>query len=322
MQPEPIMDLAHLGHLELLTPKLDESVRFFVDFMGMTVSGCEGDSVYLRAYDDYERHSLKLTASKHAGLGHVAYRTRSPQALERRIAALKGSGFEVGWNDADLAHGPAYVCHDPDGHKIELYYETQWYDAPSELKPALKNQAQRFPGHGANVRRLDHWNGLAVDIEGNRKFFEKYLGFRLTEQIVLDSGVEAAMWMTCTNKSYDFAYSKDHTGVRGRLHHVTYAVNSREEVLIAADICLESGIHIETGPHKHAIQQTFFLYVYEPGGNRVEIANAGARLILAPDWKPIRWTEAERKKGQAWGLKTIESFHTYGTPFVELAGKK
>jgi catechol 2,3-dioxygenase len=122
------------------------------------------------------------------------------------------------------------------------------------------------------------------------------------------------MWMTCTNKSYDFAYTRDHTGVKGRFHHVTYAVNSREEVLLAADICLEAGVPIETGPHKHAIQQTFFLYLYEPGGNRVEIANAGARLILAPDWKPIRWSEAERKKGQAWGLKTIASFHTYGTP--------
>jgi catechol 2,3-dioxygenase len=54
--------------------------------------------------------------------------------------------------------------------------------------------------------------------------------------------------------------------------------------LRAADIFLENGVHIETGPHKHAIQQTFFLYVYEPGGNRVEVANAGARLILAPDW--------------------------------------
>ena len=46
----------------------------------------------------------------------------------------------------------------------------------------------------------------------------------------------------------------------------------------------------------------------------MEVANAGARLVLAPDWRPIRWTEAERKKGQAWGLKTIESFHTHGTP--------
>ena len=45
-----------------------------------------------------------------------------------------------------------------------------------------------------------------------------------------------------------------------------------------------------------------------------KIANAGARLILDPDWEPVVWTETERKKGQAWGLKTIESFHTHGTP--------
>ena len=123
--------------------------------------------------------------------------------------------------------------------------------------------------------------------------------------------------MTATNKSYDFAYTRDHTGTKGRFHHVTYALDCREEILRAADIFLENGVFIETGPHKHAIQQTFFLYVYEPGGNRVEVANAGARLVLAPDWKPIVWTEAERKKGQAWGLKTIESFHTHGTPPVE-----
>jgi catechol 2,3-dioxygenase len=316
MQNEPITDIAHLGHLELFTPKPEESVRFFVDIMGMTESGREGDSVYLRAWDDYERHTLKLTAAKHPGMGHMGLRARSPQALERRVAALKGTEFAIGWDKGDLCHGPAFVCQDPDGHKIQLYYETQWYDAPAALKPALKNQAQRFPARGCNVRRLDHWNGLAVDIKANREFFENYLGFRLTEQIVLDTGVEAAMWMTCTNKSYDFAYTKDATGTKGRFHHITYAVNSREEVLLAADIFLEHGVKIETGPHKHAIQQTFFLYVYEPGGNRVEIANAGARLILAPDWRPIRWTEAERKKGQAWGLKTIESFHIYGTPAV------
>ena len=131
---------------------------------------------------------------------------------------------------------------------------------------------------------------------------------------MLDSGVEAGMWLTCTNKSYDFAYTLEAHGVKGRFHHVTFALDSREEILRAADIFLENGVFIETGPHKHAVQQTFFLYVYEPGGNRVEVANAGARLILAPDWKPIVWTETERKKGQAWGLKTIESFHTHGTP--------
>jgi catechol 2,3-dioxygenase len=310
-------DLAHLAHVELLTPKPDESLRFFTDVMGMTESGRRGESVYLRGWDDYEHHTLKLTASKKAGMGHVAFRATSPDALRRRAGIIEAAGFGDGWTDGDLGHGPAYSFRTTDGHAMEIYYETEWYAPTAALKPALKNQAQRFPARGVNVRRIDHLNLLAADVRALRRFFEDVLGMRTTEMIVLDNGDEAGAWVTTTNKSYDLAFTADHYRARGRFHHLTYAVDSREEVLRAADIFLENGVYIETGPHKHAVQQTFFLYVYEPGGNRVEVDSAGARLVLAPDWPPIVWTEAERKKGQAWGLKTTESFHTYGTPPIE-----
>jgi catechol 2,3-dioxygenase len=314
---EPCYDIAHLAHVELLTPKPDESLRFFLDVMGMQESARTGDSVYLRGWDDYEHHTLKLTASKKPGIGHFAFRATSPAALQRRAQALQATGLGVGWTDGDVGHGPAYLCTDPDGHNIEIYYETEWFKPTAALKPALKNQAARYSANGIGVRRLDHLNLLANDIKATRVFLEGSVGLRTTEMIVLDSGREEGIWLTATNKSYDIAYTRDHTGARGRFHHLTYAVDSRELVLRAADICLEHGVHIETGPHKHAIQQTFFLYLFEPGGNRVEVCNAGARLILAPDWKPIVWSEAERAKGQAWGLKTISTFHTYGTPDIE-----
>jgi catechol 2,3-dioxygenase len=80
VQTEPIYDIAHLGHVEILTPKFEESRKIFIDVMGMTQSGEKGDSVYLRGWDDYERYSLRLTASKSSGLGHCAFRTRSPQS--------------------------------------------------------------------------------------------------------------------------------------------------------------------------------------------------------------------------------------------------
>ncbi len=101
--PEPVMDIAHLGHVELLTPRPEESLRFFRDVMGMTVSGEKGDSVYLRGWDDYERHSLQLTASHTSGLGHAAFRTRSPQALERRVAALRAGAARSGRRRAPSA---------------------------------------------------------------------------------------------------------------------------------------------------------------------------------------------------------------------------
>jgi catechol 2,3-dioxygenase len=314
---EPIFDLAHLAHVELLTPKPEESLKFFIEVMGMQESGRQDESVYLRAWDDYEFHSLKLTAADQPGMGHFALRARSPQALERRVNALQRSGSEGRWTDGDMGHGRTYEFTSPDGHLVEIYYETEWYQPSDESKPALKNQPSRFPARGANLRRLDHLNLLAVDVKKNRQFFQDHLGFRLTEQLVFDDGSEKGAWLAVSQKSYDLAIAEDHTGVPGRLHHVTFAVDSREEVLRTADICLEHGVFIETGPHKHAIQQTFFLYTYEPGGNRFEICNAGARLVLAPDWKTIVWNEADRAKGQAWGLQTVKSFHTYGTPPVD-----
>ena len=122
-------------------------------------------------------------------------------------------------------------------------------------------------------------------------------------------------WLSATNKSYDVAITHDRSGASGRLHHLTYMMDSREDVLRAADILRDADVPIETGPHKHSIGQTFFLYCYEPGGNRFEIG-AGGYLILDPDWKPVVWTQAERAKGQAWGLQTVSTFHTHGTPPV------
>lgn len=310
-------DVAHLSHVELLTPRPEETIRFFAEAMGLVESGREGDAVYLRGWDDYAHHTLKVTASSLPGMGHCAFRGTSPEALARRVERIERSGYGVGWVDGDMGHGRAYRFRDPDGHVLELLYEVEWYRPTSLTRPALKNQASRFPARGANLRRLDHVNFFAADVRANRRFFQEVLGLRLTESVVFDDGSEKGAWLTSCNKSYDLAITEDGTGSRGRFHHLTYAVDSREEVLRAADVCLEQGVFIETGPHKHAIQQTFFLYVYEPGGNRFEVACPGARLILAPDWKPVVWSEAERKRGQAWGLPTVTTFHTYGTPPVE-----
>lgn len=315
---EPCFDIAHLGHVEVLTDKYDESLDFFTRVYGLKLSAEDGQSAYLRAWDDYEFHTLKLTRHKTTGLGHIGYRVSSAEALDRRVAAIEASGFTThGWHDGDAGHGRAFRFEDPFGHLFEVYWDTTRYvPAPADA-PALKNMASKFTGQGAAPRRLDHVNLLADDVTEFRRFMQTCLGSRVTEQIQLDNGRLGGCWFTVNNKTYDLACTEEHGRGDGRLHHVTYACDQREDILRAADIFLENGVHIETGPHKHAIQGTFFLYVWEPAGNRVELANAGARLILQPDWETVTWTETERKKGQAWGLKTIESFHTHGTPPVK-----
>jgi catechol 2,3-dioxygenase len=311
-----IGDVAHIGHAELLSPRPEESLRFFVDVLGMEEEARDGQSVFLRGWGDYQRYSLKLTESERAGLGHLALRAWSPEALDRRVAALEAAGLGEGWIDGDLGHGPAYRFADPDGHVMELYFETEKYVAPEHLRPSLKNQPQRYVGRGAGVKRLDHVNVLAQEVAVNRRFAEEMLGFRLYERIVLDDGTETGAWLSLTIAAHELIYVADFHRARGRLHHLAFWVDTREEVLRAADLFLDHDVPIEAAPSKHAVAQGFFLYGFEPGGNRIEVTTGGY-FVYDPDPEPTVWTEAERARGQAWGVKTVESFHTYGTPAIE-----
>ena len=308
-------DVAHIAHAELLTPTPDESLRFFVDVLGMEEEARDGQSVYLRGWGDYLRYGLKLTESAQAGLGHVALRAWSPEALERRVAAVEATGLGSGWIDGDVGHGPAYRFTDPDGHVFELFYEAERYVAPPHLAPSWRNQPQRYVGRGAAVKRLDHVNLLAADVRAVREFCQDELGYRLYERIELDDGRETGAWMSVSIAAHELIYVADFYGARGRLHHLAFWVDTREECLRAADLFVDAGVPIEAAPSKHGVAQGFFLYGIEPGGNRIEVTTGGY-FVYDPDHEPVTWSAAERARGQYWGVQTVESFHTYGTPDV------
>ena len=186
----PYERLAHLGPVELFTPTGEESLGFFVEIMGMEVEHQEGAATYLRGWGDYQLWSLKLIEADTSGMGVLGLRAWSPEALQRRVAAVEATGLGEGWVDGDRGHGPAYRFRDPDGHRFALYYECARYEPPPHLAPSLKNVPSRYTGRGCAVKRLDHVNVLAADVRANRDFCVDTLGYRLYERIELDDGSE------------------------------------------------------------------------------------------------------------------------------------
>ena len=122
--------------------------------------------------------------------------------------------------------------------------------------------------------------------------------------------------MSLTIAAHELIYVADHAGASGRLHHLAFWVDTREEMLRAADLFLDNDVPIEAAPSKHAVAQGFFLYVFEPGGNRVEVT-AAATSSTTRTTSPRSGPRPSAREGQAWGVKTVESFHTYGTPDVD-----
>jgi catechol 2,3-dioxygenase len=319
---EPLHDIAHLGSVELLTPEPAKSLWYFRDLLGMEVVHRTSASVYLRGYGDHAASTLKLTQASLPGVGCIAWRASSPAALERRAAAIEMAGFGRGWANGDFGRGRSFRFCDPDGHSMEIYFEEQRYEAPAELRSTLKNLPQRYSGRGVGVRRTDHLALLASDVTANRTFAQELLGFQLREQVIFDHGrSEIGSWMSPNAIHHQLAYVADVKGGRGRLHHFSLWVDNRDDVLRAADILTENGVFIEAGPAKHNNSQGFYLYSYEPGGNRVEVYS-GSYLVLAPDWQPVTWDERERGAGTYWGAPLPESFLSYATPDIADAGDK
>ena len=199
----------------------------------------------------------------------------------------RGERARPGWLDGDVGHGPAYRFTDPDGHVFELFYEAERYTAPEHLRPSWRNQPQRYVGRGAAVKRLDHVNVLAADVRANRVFAQELLGYRLYERIELDDGTETGAWLSLSIAAHELIYVADAYGALGRLHHLAFWVDTREECLRAADLFVDNDVYIEAAPSKHGVAQGFFLYGFEPGGNRIEVDDR--RLLrLRPGFRADR----------------------------------
>jgi catechol 2,3-dioxygenase len=313
-------DTAQLVSVALYSPKPDATVHFFHDMLGLEISHQEGQSVYLRAYEDFYQYTLKITEAAQPGLEEITWRAASAEALERRAQAIQASGYGQDWCDQDYAHGPAYKFCTPDGHCMKILWELDYFAAPDEQRSKLRNRPSKRPLRGVPVRRIDHVNLMVNDVPANRQFMMDMLHFRLREQKIGEGGAEVGAWLSVSPLVHELALMRDATGSRGRFHHVAYWYGASQHLLDIADVFSERDVKIEAGPAKHGTTQAYFLYCFEPGGNRVELFGDTGYLIFDPDWQTVVWNvanEVDLEKSSIWyGGALPKTFYRYGTPPV------
>lgn len=290
MVPMATRLLSHLAHVELLTPKLEESAQFFKTVLGMTESGRSGNSVFLRCWGDYYVYSLILTASDKPAMGHAAWRTHGPAELTEAVERIEASGVKGEWIKNSPHHGPAYRFKGPGGHPVEIFWEVERYAAPPELKSTFPDRPQKATNNGIAPRQLDHVTVATQDVMAMGNWYRSTLGFRFmaTTSLEHDPGRIVFGVITSNEKSHDFGIAIDFSPIPGRLHHLAFWVESQNELLRVADLLMENGFPIEFGPGRHGIGEQDYLYFREPSGIRIEVNTGGYRNYV-PDWEPVHW---------------------------------
>ena len=288
--------ISQLAHVEVVTPKPEQSAAFFKNVLGLEESGRAGQSVYFRGWGEFFHHSLQLTEGAAPAISHTGWRTEGPQELEACVKRLEAAGVGIGWQKPVVGHGAAYRFRSPGGQLHEVFWESERYRPPPDLAPTVPNRPQRYVTRGAGARRIDHVTFNTDDPFRDANWFQKTLGFRFMEFAKLDhADVVVTAFISSTPMSHDLGLVLDAvdrtgklSGVRGRANHVAFWVDSREDVLRTADLYREAGLAIEYGPGKHGVGENLFLYVREPGGMRVELFSGGY-MLYAPDIFPFEW---------------------------------
>jgi catechol 2,3-dioxygenase len=286
--------IAHLAHVEILTPKPEASLAFYRDVLGLEETTRKGQSVYLRGWGEWHHHSLQLTEAEQPGLGHIGWRTWSEDDLATAVARVDAAGAGTGWFDGSVGHGRAYRFTAPGGQTHELFWESEEYLPPAGMESPYPDRPQRFAPRGIAPRMIDHVTVMTKNPVRDAEWMRDTLGSTFTEYTLLHEDPDLVVFAMSTNneKSHDLGLILDQSDVPGRIHHFAWWVDSREEVLRAADILLNAGVPIEFGPGRHGMGEQDYLYFREPGGVRVEINSGGYRNYV-PDWRTRRWTPSQ-----------------------------
>jgi catechol 2,3-dioxygenase len=183
------------------------------------------------------------------------------------------------------------------------------------MQSKILTRPSKKPLQGIPVKRIDHINLLSSDVTAVKESFERHLGFETRERVI-DGNVEIGAWMSTNILGHEVACLRDAQGERGKLHHVAFYYGTGQHNIDAAEMFREYDIRIEAGPDRHGITQGQFLYVFEPGGNRIELFGEAGILHLEPDFETRTWLMEDIDTGLAIGGTKLpyETYFTYGTP--------
>ena len=272
------------GFVQVRVLDMAESIIHYRDRIGLDVVSTGDDGrVYLKAYDEFDRHSIVLRECDEAGLDMMAFKVSSEAYLDEYEEKLRAEGLEVTIVEAGeqpgLGRRVSFIA--PTGHRFDLYVDMELSDnGPMTNNPDICQQDQR----GMKAIRFDHCLLYGGDVDGIKKVFEEILGFSTAEVVVDDdTGMIIALFLSCSNKAHDLAIVRHEED--NKLHHVSFLVEDWSAIGEAADIITRYDISRDIGPTRHGITRGQTIYFFDPSGNRNEVFAGGYHFY--PD-NPLR----------------------------------
>lgn len=297
------MGVMRIGHVSIKVMDMAAAIKHYEKVLGLkTTLQDEHGNVYLKCWDEWDKYSLILTPSDRAGINHVAYKVRREadlDDLQQRIEAY-GIKTEMLAEGSMPATGRILKFNLPSTHEMRLYATKECVGTdvgsvnPDPWPDDLKGAGAHWLDHLLLMCELNPPAGINRVAE-NTKFMSEVLDFGLSEQVLVgpDGDMQAATWMFRTTTPHDIAFVG---GPNNGLHHISFYLESWEDVLKSADVMAKNKTKIDVAPTRHGITRGTTIYFFDPSGNRNETF-AGLGYLAQPDRPVTTWTEDKLGSG-------------------------
>lgn len=281
------------GLIQIRVLDLEESVHFYSERLGLNIVGEIDDGrVMLKAYDEFDHHSVVLKEAEEPGLDFVAYKADTEETVKDIVKrSTEEYGYEMEEINDQPGYGPIYTFKVPSGHWIGVYNEVELADQrPMTMNPHLWEVEPR----GMAPVCFDHLLIAGPNQKETVDWVIDVLGMSVTEVLYEEDGeTHLTTWLSCATRGHDIAILK--YPVEGALHHASFKLESWDGIGRAADIMARYDIKIDTGPMRHGITRGQTIYFFDPSGNRLETFAGGYEYF--PDHPTREWTADRAGEG-------------------------
>ncbi|SEM48583.1 catechol 2,3-dioxygenase [Bosea lupini] len=280
--------VAALRSVEIGTPDIAVSERFYTEVWMLEIAARQGETVYLRA-TGADHHILSLQPSAAAEILSVTFRV--DVATDLAVLAKR-----AGRHGARVLTGPALTIEPGGGILLELA-EPQGGVYRFVQGDASHDNADDRPDRAS---RLAHVNLNSNDVDAQARFFEEGLGFALTDRSKLMA------FLRCNSDHHAVVLAE--AKVSG-LNHIAFLVPDWESVMRASGRLIDAGYPIGWGVGRHGPGDNVFAYFVDPVGFVVEFT---AEVLQVDDSYRVRgpheWVWPPGRTDQ-WGIAPPKPDH-------------
>ncbi|MFD7003054.1 VOC family protein [Streptomyces mirabilis] len=275
--------LTHVRHVALAVPNFRETVEFYRTAWGLEVVEKDAGVVFFGTPAHPEQYIVRVREDEAKRVDLIAFGAENATEVDALAERLGTAGIQLVTEPGTLATpgaGYGFRFFDPDGRLIEVSADVEQRSArPLEPKESIPQQ-------------LSHVVINSPDVLATKRFYEQYLGFRLTDWLE-----DRMCFMRVRQDHHILAISH---GPHISLNHISFEMRGLDEFMRGTGRMIRQGMPPMWGPGRHSAGDNTFAYFTDPVGNVVEYTTELERVEDEDTWVPRTFSTAPEVADQ-WG---------------------